>query len=571
MPTASAPSSDADWDRRAWLLIAGVIVFRAAYVWLFSAEFDLAGDIAYYWDWGRRLDWGYYSKPPMIGWLMGLAGRLSGNAEWAIRASALVLGSGSLVAMHRLARSVFDARTALLTLVLVICTPGNAALNLLFTIDSPLVLAWTLSLWFFWRGLQQPASWLHWCMLGVAVGFGSLSKQMMLVFPLLMLVHCAMSPADRAQLRNPRLWAAIAIGLLLLAPNLVWQQLNGWPTLHHMHEHFEVGNPADVEKPGLADHVGWFFQFPLTQALLYSPVTWVLVVALLIVALRHWKSQDRRTRFLVLFSGPALVAFLLLALRQEVHPNWPAVYYLSAFVLAGGWMGGAVTGMLTGEHWRAWSKRAIWVGAALTIITYALPLASRPLGWAGHRILDPFADLRGWKEAAHKAGEFLARVPRPDRTFIVVLGHRHNASEMAFYMPGQPRVYRWQWDGKIMSQYEIWPQPGVDKKGWDAFVIYPDSEEKGYKKLTLSFFFRRAFMGLAKGEPVFDKMGDIEVPVGHGKKRSFQVFLCKNMDLWPDPVPVQIARDPHLQELMEAKKASDNGDPAPGTESPQQP
>jgi 4-amino-4-deoxy-L-arabinose transferase-like glycosyltransferase len=540
-PLPSTPPRD--WDRLFRGLLLGVVAFRLVYLFFFVREFDLAGDEAYYWDWGRRLDWGYFSKPPMIGWLMGLAGRLSGNEEWALRLAPLVLGTFSLIAIQRLARAMFDARAAFLAALLVVLTPGNAALNLLFTIDAPLVLTWTLALLFFWRAVEKPASWTGWLWLAMAIGLGSLSKQMMLVFPVLMVVFAAISPQDRALLRNARMWTAIVIGAAFLAPVLIWQQANGWPTLSHMKEHFEVGNPAASAPPGLAQHASWFFQFPLIQAALYSPVTWLVMILVLVAAVRAWKSLDRRAALLVVFSAPALAVFYLMALRQDVHANWPAVFYIAAFVLTAACINGAACGFSISEKWRRWGRIGVGIGLGMTLMTYIFPLLSRPAGLAGHDALDPFARLRGWKEAGARQGEFLKNVPHPERTFVVVFGHRHYASEAAFYMPQQPRVYRWQADGRRMSQYELWPAPGVDKEGWDALLFYPNSDQKF---MTPSVFFRRSFTET-------NKLGDIDVPVGHGERRSYQVFLCKALGKWPDPIPVQIERDPGLKQFLETK------------------
>jgi hypothetical protein len=101
-----------------------------------------------------------------------------------------------------------------------------------------------------------------------------------------------------------------------------------------------------------------------------------------------------------------------------------------------------------------------------------------------------------------------------------------------------------------MSQYEIWPAPGDDMKGWDALVLYPDSEDKE-KKMTPSFFFRRGFK---REEGDAEKMGEISVPIGHGKSRGYGVFLFKEMSGWPASVPEQVAADPRLQELVESKQ-----------------
>ena len=65
-----------DWNKRFFLLLALTTVFRLAY--LLSVPLDLAGDEAYYWDWSRQLDWGYFSKPPMVAWIIAIFCRTIG-------------------------------------------------------------------------------------------------------------------------------------------------------------------------------------------------------------------------------------------------------------------------------------------------------------------------------------------------------------------------------------------------------------------------------------------------------------------------------------------------------------
>jgi len=55
-------------------------------VWL--SPYELVADEAQYWEWSRHLEWSYHSKGPGIAWLVALATRTLGNAEWAIRVPA---------------------------------------------------------------------------------------------------------------------------------------------------------------------------------------------------------------------------------------------------------------------------------------------------------------------------------------------------------------------------------------------------------------------------------------------------------------------------------------------------
>ena len=63
----------------ALLLIAGVTVFHLWYI--ASGRIDLAPAEAHYWEWSRRLDWSYYSKGPMVAYLIAVTTRLGVGAR----------------------------------------------------------------------------------------------------------------------------------------------------------------------------------------------------------------------------------------------------------------------------------------------------------------------------------------------------------------------------------------------------------------------------------------------------------------------------------------------------------
>jgi len=55
------------------------LIFRILYVLLYPV--DLSPEEAQYWDWSRRLDLSYYSKPPMVAYLNALSTAVLGNTE----------------------------------------------------------------------------------------------------------------------------------------------------------------------------------------------------------------------------------------------------------------------------------------------------------------------------------------------------------------------------------------------------------------------------------------------------------------------------------------------------------
>ncbi|MEM1101472.1 MAG: hypothetical protein AAGH73_08070, partial [Pseudomonadota bacterium] len=60
-------SSGSEAIRASVIFIALVTVWRVGTLWFNTT--DLFTDEAQYWAWGKHLDLGYFSKPPLIGWL----------------------------------------------------------------------------------------------------------------------------------------------------------------------------------------------------------------------------------------------------------------------------------------------------------------------------------------------------------------------------------------------------------------------------------------------------------------------------------------------------------------------
>src|SRR5438876_1206321 len=89
------------------LLILLVAAARFLYL-LHDCPLDLAPDEAHYWDWSRHLDWSYYSKGPLVAWLIrastellgGWSQSVIGNEMLAVRFPAVVCGSLLLLSLY---------------------------------------------------------------------------------------------------------------------------------------------------------------------------------------------------------------------------------------------------------------------------------------------------------------------------------------------------------------------------------------------------------------------------------------------------------------------------------------
>ncbi|MBW2095779.1 MAG: glycosyltransferase family 39 protein [Deltaproteobacteria bacterium] len=490
------------WDLWFWRGILLLFLFRVLFLVFFP--YDLAGDEAYYWDWGRHPDWGYFSKPPVIGWLMAFAGWAGRNSVFGIRVFAVLLGTGTLIFLFLLGRRMYGSRAAFWGVAAMAASPGNAALNLLLTIDAPLLFFWSASLYLFWRLLTAEKRRAAW---GIALifslGLGALSKQMTLAFFACGLFFLIASPQYRFLLKKSWIWLGSLAALFFLIPPLYWNARNNWITFHHTAHHFQSSSP------GLSAFLTHPAAFIGTQLFLISPVTWVLLMALSSVILFSLFKVETKERFLFIFGGLPLVIVLLMTLRQKINGNWPAAFYPSGILLLAAWATHNTKIKTRIDRWKKAFMPGIVVGALLAVFAYGLPLVVKATDLQGSGI-DPLIRLEGWSGLAEKVAAIQTTFPRPRKTFVMTIGHRYLTSELAFYLPRKPQVYRWVESGKIQSQYELWGGP-KGKKGWDCLIIIKGKASRVPPRLAERFQEIR-------------RLKTITRDLGPGKSREYTLF-----------------------------------------------
>ncbi len=497
------------WLRRALLLVGGLFVFRLIYAAV--VPIDLVHDEAYYWDWSRQLDWGYYSKPPMVAWLIALSTSLGGSSAFFVRLPAIFLSTGGLLMMYALGSRIYGPKAGFWATLLSVATPGNAALGLLMTIDAPLLFCWCTTLYCCWRFLERKPDRMLWLLLGtVATGLGVLSKQTMMGFIPLAGVFLLTSREDRREFLRPGVWIWAIGSLLFLAPVLWWNSQHGWITAQHTSSHFAG------QSVGLLKRLTRSGEFMATQFGVVSPVTCALFAAVGFLSLRAFRKLGRRERFLLCFSALPMIGVLCLSLTQRVEPNWPAAFYPAGVLLLVGWALQKAEGLSPLRNGKLALRRAVTVGAAFAGVTYILPFG---LGLEGTK-LDPVIRLRGWEQLGEEVGTEFAKMPRSKETFVIVAIGRAETSELAFYMPQRPPIYLWNSVGDIRSQYDVWGGP-QGKENWDAMIVTGDDGEPPDALLA-----------------AFDNVeleSTICVPIGPDLRHCYRLWHGTGFRHWPDP------------------------------------
>src|SRR5271169_2098481 len=131
-----------------WIIIAITLV---RIIVLIVSPLQLYPDEAQYWWWAQTPDWGYFSKPPMIAWVIWQTTTLFGNSEWAIRLASPLLHGATALLVFGIARQVFSARAGLWSALAYLTTPGVSYSCGLISTDVPLLFFWAFALYAFLR------------------------------------------------------------------------------------------------------------------------------------------------------------------------------------------------------------------------------------------------------------------------------------------------------------------------------------------------------------------------------------------------------------------------------------
>src|SRR5665213_92650 len=88
-------------------------VTAARLLWLALGQANLYPDEAQYWWWSLHPAFGYYSKPPLVAWIIALTTAALGDSELGVRIAAPLLHFAAALAVFGLARRLYDSRVAM--------------------------------------------------------------------------------------------------------------------------------------------------------------------------------------------------------------------------------------------------------------------------------------------------------------------------------------------------------------------------------------------------------------------------------------------------------------------------
>ncbi len=250
--------------RAAVLLYGGAAASVIALHLATNSTLGFHTDELYYLACGRHPALGYVDFPPIVPLLARLETGLLGVSPWTLRLLPSLLG-GFLVALsgayvRRLGGSL---RLQGLALLAAIAAPFLVGSNWVFQTVTFDQVTWMVALYWFLCLItdRRPR---YWICLGITLGIGLEVKYTIVGLIVGIAVAVLLTPSLRMELRTKYPWIAAAIALLIWAPNLAWQVVEGFPTLIYIANHRGSGGGPGIYLIEFA--VYFFFLLPLWLA-----------------------------------------------------------------------------------------------------------------------------------------------------------------------------------------------------------------------------------------------------------------------------------------------------------------
>jgi hypothetical protein len=366
-------------------------------------------DELYYLACGRHPALGYVDFPPLVPLLARLETGLLGVSPWTLRLLPSLLGGFLVVLSGAYVRRLGGGlRLQGIALLAAIAAPFLLGSNWVFQTVTFDQVTWMVALyWFLCLVIdRRPRYWIY---LGITLGVALEVKYTIVGLIAGIGIAVVLTPSLRMDLRTKSPWIAAAVAVAIWAPNLVWQVVEGFPSLVYITNHRGGASGPVVYLIELG--VYFFFLIPVWLAgmisLFRSPVLRPIGIACAVPLL------------LFLFVGKS--------------------YYAAGTILVAMAAGLLAISRIEGRRLRVGLEIAVVVSSVVEFGTFfflVVPVTppERIHATRLDTVNEVFADSVGWDDISNQVTTIYADIPASERSNTVIIS--------AYYgVPGALDVY----------------------------------------------------------------------------------------------------------------------------------
>lgn len=457
---------------------------------ILSEDYTLYFDEAYYWGWSKNLDFGYYSKPPMIAWVIFITTYIFGDSEVAVKIGSTFIHSLTTIIMYLLALRLFnDNKIAFYSAIIFITMPAVSLSSLIISTDVVLLFYWAFSLYLFVLSIQTNKLY-YWIITGLIAGCGMLSKYNMAFFLVSAVLFMLITPQYRYHLKNKNFYITIIITFLVFLPNLYWQYMHNFVSFVHTKEISKVDT--------IWFKFGDMISFIGSQFFVFGPIVFTFLLFLLFK--RKFILLNENNKLLFSFILPMFIFIILLSLLGRAFANWGAPVYIAATLV--------VVSYLIQNNKTKFVVLSIIIHILLAFILYSLPYL-KVIGIELSSKTNFYKRVWGMDLVAKEVSQI--KLNYPDTKFI--FDDRETMAEMIYYIAPHPfDAMMFNPDNIVTSQYHL-------KNS------FQEIKNEKYLFLTNKY-------NLSQMQTLFDNVelvSKIEFKLYENYKKQYNLFLVSNL------------------------------------------
>ena len=399
---------------------------------VFGRGYGIFRDELYYWDCANHLSWGYVDHPPLSIALLAAWKALFGDSLLSMRILPALAGGALILLVAKLAGRLGGGVFArALAAAIAFTTPSYLGITGYYSMNSFELLFWA-GLYLVVLDVLERNRCRDWALLGVVVGLGMLNKISVGVAAAAAGVSILAATRFRV-LREPGPYVALALAAAIVAPHVLWQARNGWPTREFMEnaQRYKMTalDPFGFLRGVLREMGPLMFPWLLAgiAALLASPalrrarpLAWMFLLSLAVFTFNRSKPYYAVAAFPPVIAGISVWIERLTERRHRWVRALPAGFALAGFALA--------------------APFAIPILPVDRFLAYQRALGMRPASSEKRdtgELPQFFADRFGWKELATLVASVVRALPAGERGGCLIVGDNYGEAAAINYY-GRP-------------------------------------------------------------------------------------------------------------------------------------
>ena len=388
------------------LLVLCFFIVLIRCIAIFVTPLELSADEAQYWLWSKSLSWGYFSKPPLIAWLISLSSYIFGDFDFAVRIFAPILHGATAIVLYFLAREFTKNHIAqFLSSLIWLTFPIVGVGSFIMSTDTPLMLFFSISILMIVKAYksENKSSWL---LAGIFSGLGLYAKYAAIYLPLGLVLIYTLSFYRKSKINLSSVLLFLISFTAISIPNILWNFYNNFYTFSHL------SSNAIIESQSYS-LIGSII-FIASQFIVVGPI----LLPIFFISLLNYKTLPKKTALILSFVLPVYFIMIFQGYFSEANANWAATALPGISIISGYYL------------------RSRLKIATVTLVTNAIIcMLIIVISVTGNVAIlnlksDPLRKLKGWQSLSNDIVEIVGK----DKSNIVLVERRGIAAELFYYL-----------------------------------------------------------------------------------------------------------------------------------------